>query len=417
MLCIPSGFEKSITRPSFQDISGQVKIDFNNPECVRLLSKCCLQKDFSLDIELPPQKLLPTIPLRLNYLLWIEDLLNHAAITKQVNGVDIGCGASCIYCLLAVRMNTEWKMFALETDSCSIKFAQDNIKRNQMDDRVTVVSQDNDTTIFETLFRECPDQKSFCMCNPPFFSSPDAVTNSANRTGNRKRPRSKNSGTSTELVFENGGELGFVKKILAESLELREKIQIYTTMFGCKKNLNSFIDELRQRKVENFTTTVFVQGKTMRWGIAWSFDRDLKSFKDSTAPAEKASTNVLKHVITGLDFSAATTKLKNLLGDLEISIKVLEEKAGHCHRWEIVATRNTWSNQRRKKRAEKGISTPDDSKDQSTLNEDLHIALEVINNKDSDSTLLQMVFMSGTMSKDCVNQIMQFIKNKFGGKS
>lgn len=97
---------------------------------MRVLSQCCLHKDFQLDIELPPHKLLPTIPLRVNYLLWIEDLLKHVRLSGEISGIDIGCGASCIYCLLAVRLNSAWKMFALEIDEeVSLKCEQTIIIR------------------------------------------------------------------------------------------------------------------------------------------------------------------------------------------------------------------------------------------------------------------------------------------------
>lgn len=95
-------------------MSGKIKIDFKNPEALRELSRCCLLKDFNLNVELPPDKLLPTLPLRLNYLLWMEDLLQQANITDEIVGVDVGCGASCVYCLLIARMHSEWKMFGLE---------------------------------------------------------------------------------------------------------------------------------------------------------------------------------------------------------------------------------------------------------------------------------------------------------------
>lgn len=388
-----------------------MKIDFKNPECVRSLSKCCLHKDFNLDIELPPLKLLPTIPLRLNYLLWIEDLLQHARISEPIVGVDIGCGASCIYCLLAVRMNVNWKMFALEIDSNNIKFAQDNIDRNHLGDNIKVITQDDSSKLFSKLFQENSQQKSFCLCNPPFFSSPIEVTNAVNRTGKRKRPRSQNAGTSSELVYEDGGELGFAQKILEESLELRNKIQIYSTMFGCKKNLLNFMDELRKQKIDNCTTTVFSQGKTSRWGVAWSFHHEIKSFKDPTASSEKVShpTHILKHTISGSDFLATTNMIRRIFEELDIKVKIIEEKLGQSHRWEIVATRDTWSNQRRRRRAEQTALILNETA--SSVEQDLHVAVEIFNN--TESTLLQMFFLCGSMNKDCANQIMQFLKNKF----
>ena len=384
---------------------------------MRGFTRCCLQKDFNLDILLPPEKLLPTIPLRLNYLLWVEDLIEHSGIKEDITGVDIGCGASCIYCLLAVRMNKSWKMFALEIDKDNIKYAQDNISRNQLNDRVTVIAQEDNSSIFKNLFKHDPHQKTFCICNPPFFSSSDEVINSQNRTGKRKPPKSFNSGSSSELIFGDGGELGFVKRIFEESKELQNKIEIYSTMFGCKKNYLKFIEELKVNTIVNYTTTEFVQGKTTRWGIAWSFMHDLKLFMDHNQIKKKLSTpaNILKHEIVCSNFEETVKDLKQILSDLKIEVKIIEETVGEFHRWELITNENTWSNQRRKRRAESRQST-------STLNklatsdekQDLHMGFEL--RKNNKTAQLQMFFISGTMSKDSTNQILQFIKNKFNKK-
>lgn len=56
------------------DDAGRVTIDFKNPAHLVALTKALLHSDFALNVELPIDRLVPTIPLRLNYLLWIEDI-------------------------------------------------------------------------------------------------------------------------------------------------------------------------------------------------------------------------------------------------------------------------------------------------------------------------------------------------------
>lgn len=172
----------------FKDINGKVKLNFKDQDSVRVLTKCCLIKDFNLNVELPPDKLLPTIPLRLNYILWMEDLLNHCGIKENITGIDIGTGASCIYCLLAVRMNVNWKMFALEIDKDNLKYAEENIVRNHLEEAIKLIDQEESNAIFEKLFISDTSQKTFTICNPPFFSSQEELTVGENRTGKRKRP-------------------------------------------------------------------------------------------------------------------------------------------------------------------------------------------------------------------------------------
>lgn len=338
----------------------------------------------------------------------MEDLLAHAGMTGEVTGIDVGCGASCIYCLLAVRNKFDWKMFALEIDKDNLKHAQENIARNQLEGRITIVAQDDSSSLFAKLFEVDPRQKSFCLCNPPFFSSIEEVRNSQNRTGNRKRPRSATSGSPAELVFEDGGELGFVKRMIEESAELMDKIEIYSTMLGCQKNLQLIVDELRKRKVDNYTKAVFAQGKTARWGIAWSFKHDLRTFKDHSEPTKKASKNILQHRLETSDFERTVEDLEKLFADLKIVITPIEAKAGQFHRWELTAKEVTWTNSRRKRRAEISQKIFQDSEPKEPI--DLHIAFELQHR--AAAAHIQMFFISGNASKDSVNQILQFIKNK-----
>lgn len=55
------------------------------------MTSILLKKDFGLNVDLPAGKLVPRIPLRLNYLLWIEDLLNlNSSNSSDTKGIDIG---------------------------------------------------------------------------------------------------------------------------------------------------------------------------------------------------------------------------------------------------------------------------------------------------------------------------------------
>ena len=67
-----------------------ISIDFKKPECLKALSWALLKDDFDLDVEMPLDRLIPTIPLRLNYILWLEDLLSSTSETGDVKGIDIG---------------------------------------------------------------------------------------------------------------------------------------------------------------------------------------------------------------------------------------------------------------------------------------------------------------------------------------
>lgn len=79
-----------------QDAKGKVTIDFKDPQSLRVLTKCLLKADFNLDVEIPEDRLVPTLPLRLNYVLWIEDLTAAIGRDTDVRGIDIGIICSCL---------------------------------------------------------------------------------------------------------------------------------------------------------------------------------------------------------------------------------------------------------------------------------------------------------------------------------
>lgn len=73
-----------------QDVTGKVTIDFKDANALRILTKCLLKTDFNLNVEIPEDRLVPTLPLRLNYILWLEDLLTSIQRSTDIKGLDIG---------------------------------------------------------------------------------------------------------------------------------------------------------------------------------------------------------------------------------------------------------------------------------------------------------------------------------------
>lgn len=66
-----------------------MRIDFKDEAALKTLTRCLLKQDFNLSVNLPPKQLVPTLPLRLNYILWIEDFIETFKL-KDVIGLDIG---------------------------------------------------------------------------------------------------------------------------------------------------------------------------------------------------------------------------------------------------------------------------------------------------------------------------------------
>jgi len=102
------------------------------------------------------------------------------------------------------------------------------------------------------------------MCNPPFFDS---------LSQKLPNPKTNCEAKINELVTE-GGELQFIKKMIEESLILKNQIRWYTSLIGRKANLSQLIKFLQKNKIRNYRTTAFYQGYTTRWAIAWNFGNE-----------------------------------------------------------------------------------------------------------------------------------------------
>lgn len=211
------------------DLTGKVHIDFKNEETLRILTKVLLKHDFDLTVKIPQNKLVPTLPLRLNYILWIEDLMTHASFTEMENvkGIDIGTGAICIYPLLLAKIYGCY-MFGTEVDDTSIESAIENVKNNSLENLIQVIKVEKNKILKETI--EENETFHFIMCNPPFFETEDT----SDKVIKQQPPRNAPTGSNKELSIE-GGEKLFVTKMIEESIQIGEKIKIYTSMLGKKK--------------------------------------------------------------------------------------------------------------------------------------------------------------------------------------
>jgi 23S rRNA A1618 N6-methylase RlmF len=117
----------------------------------------------------------------------------------------------------------------------------------------------------DTIRANGPVVFDFCMTNPPFYAAEEEAT--VDRKGDGRSRTDMNVG---EGVYP-GGELGFVRDMVADSVELTDSITWYTSMVSKKSSLVELEGELRRRFGRGAVrTATFVQGKTTRWGIAWT---------------------------------------------------------------------------------------------------------------------------------------------------
>ncbi|XP_053610112.1 U6 small nuclear RNA (adenine-(43)-N(6))-methyltransferase [Plodia interpunctella] len=442
------------------DVTGKVSIDFKDPHSLRVLTKCLLKSDFNLDVDIPEDRLVPTLPLRLNYILWIEDILKVINEENGIWGLDIGTGACAVYPLLAASKN-KWCMVGTETDEASFIKAQENVKRNNLEALITVKKNPSSTVIDHVLSEESEKKFVFSMCNPPFYSSFQELWES--RSPARLPPKNGFTGSPQELITE-GGELEFCKNFINESKNHKDRVVVYTTMVGHKYNFKELLEYLKSEGIK-YTHTEFCQGRVTRWGLAWTYqDYDIYNLVPPRGQPHKKNLPIA-YLLPAIpdrphDVETASNKLKAIMDDLHMTYKVIN-KRGNNIMLDVTAPTNTWSNQRRKRRLMQRLVAEDAKRSKPEGNAEptsIHLSSTLeseeekqdqaghknicnpeemssinnnINNSDSKTSdnlvvhamlkilkrdndiIMEMEFLNGTAGKEGLHQIVQYIKNNW----
>ncbi|KAI9321846.1 hypothetical protein BX666DRAFT_1849921 [Dichotomocladium elegans] len=302
---------------------GKPRINFKDPEA------------------LPSNRLCPPVPNRLDYILWIEDILQETMPeTSTVHGYDIGVGASCIYPLLGCARNPNWEFTGTDIDDLSVKYAKENVALNNLQARITIRHNVDPNH----LFLIDGQRFAFSMCNPPFFGSQDELEEGL--LNKEAEPSSICTGSENEMITK-GGEFRFISQMIRESLTYRDQICWYTSLIGLKKTIRPIIKELKANKITNYVVTKFRQGYTTRWAVAWSF---------GTARINKAKTLDGYHSKSQFDvkldrhIDRVREQVVLTLVDLEIPYDHDEDDE---YTFEAAPKANTWSRAARRQRKKK----------------------------------------------------------------
>ncbi|KAF9920060.1 Methyltransferase-like protein 16 [Linnemannia zychae] len=323
-----------------ENSSSQTKgfIDFQDPLALRELTYCLLRKDFSIDLDIPLDSLCPPIPNRLNYICWIEDLLDGESI-KEIHGIDINHLGKTI----RVTMNDSTKIFP------------------------------------DSLFEDPNTSYDFCMCNPPFYKDEQDIQESAE--AKESQPSAICRGTTNEMITV-GGETQFVIQMVDESICLNQKVRWYTSMLGKRSSVDVIIAYLKKNKILNYTMTTFHQGQTSRWAIAWSHGNAHASRASMQHISNKLiklmpPKSILSFQCAGLTLDSIISAVERLLDQLliqyysdDVDTRAVSDMAHVLH---CTAARNTWTRAARRVLARSGGSQ--DKDDPRSVTKELTVSL------------------------------------------
>ncbi|MFQ3237464.1 MAG: 23S rRNA (adenine1618-N6)-methyltransferase [Paraglaciecola sp.] len=272
--------------------SGNSSINFADPQAVKALNRALLAHYYGIEVwDIPAGYLCPPVPGRADYIHGIADLLaadhgGHIPRGKKVVALDIGIGANAIYPIIGSQ-SYGWKFVGSDVDPVAVKSATMLAKANaNLQPLLKVRQQTSLDSIFAGIISP-QDNFSFTMCNPPFHrSAAEAAQGSQRKVSNLARHSKKRnsqfqsnqhqaklnfSGTHNELWCD-GGELGFIRKMIGQSVNYAHQVGWFTSLVSKKENLPLIGQSFAQLGITHTKTIDMYQGQKHSRFIAWTFN-------------------------------------------------------------------------------------------------------------------------------------------------
>ncbi|WP_163134168.1 23S rRNA (adenine(1618)-N(6))-methyltransferase RlmF [Agarivorans sp. Alg241-V36] len=260
---------------------GDASVDFFDPEAVRCLNKALLQHFYGVKgWTIPKHNLCPPIPGRVDYIHYLADLLAKSQGGSLPNGssvrcLDVGVGANCVYPLVGAS-EYGWSFVGSDIEAASLQSADHILALNpQLQSHISLRLQSNKKAIFKGVV-QAEERFELSMSNPPFHrSAAEAQKGSqrkqSNLKANAKNKQRLNFGGQSNELWCPGGELSFIKNMVAESQQFAQQVLWFTSLVSKEANLRSIYQVLKQAKVAQYHTVKMGQGNKVSRFVAWSF--------------------------------------------------------------------------------------------------------------------------------------------------
>lgn len=252
---------------------GEETIDFSDNQSVICLNKALIKTYYSIENwDIPAGFLCPPIPGRADYIHYIADLLTKK---KDVNVLDIGTGANCIYPIIGSQ-TFGWNYTASDIDPKSIENAQKIIDSNEgLKNKMKLKLQKDRNHIFVGVI-EKNDRFDLTMCNPPFHASLEDALKANQRKvdnlnkGNKNIQKGLNFGGQKAELWCPGGERLFLKKMAKESALFASQVYYFTSLVSNKENVKPTIKVLEKLGAK-CQVLEMSQGQKISRVLAWTF--------------------------------------------------------------------------------------------------------------------------------------------------
>jgi 23S rRNA (adenine1618-N6)-methyltransferase len=255
---------------------GNESIQFSDANAVKALNKAILIKDYGLTFwDIPANYLCPPIPGRAAYLESLNEAFQLPTKQEKTACLDIGTGANCIYPILGAK-KWNWNFVATDIDPLALKSAQHILDNNPgLNDKIELRLQPEPKAIFKGVIH-ANEQFLFSICNPPFHSSKQEAMR-GNQRKNRnlsKNNKAKNhlnfGGQSNELWCE-GGEEGFVSRMIQESITYKSQVTWFTSLVSKETTVHALIPRIESVGARDLRILPMETGNKVSRILAWSF--------------------------------------------------------------------------------------------------------------------------------------------------
>lgn len=256
---------------------GDESVNFADPAAVCALNQALLRHFYQISAwSVPEGFLCPAVPGRADYVHYLADLLagdHQGLVLHHLNVLDIGCGANCIYPLIGHR-EYRWRFTGSEVNEKALKAANAIITANPgLNRSIRLRRQKDPLAVFSGIIHK-NDFYHAVMCNPPFHAgASDAQQSSWRKVNNLgldcQAPL--NFGGQQDELWCEGGEKGFIRRMVAESINFSRQCIWFTSLVSRKENLPDIWRALEEAGVVDYYTIEMAQGQKQSRIVAWSF--------------------------------------------------------------------------------------------------------------------------------------------------
>ena len=272
---------------------GDESIDFADPEAVKSLN-CAILKEFYgiCGWDIPKDYLCPPIPGRADYIHQVADLLADGAGGEVPRGpsirvLDIGIGANAVYPIIG-QHEYGWSFVGTETDRVALASVEKILSANPELAKATELRVQKISTDILTGIIFPGEKFDLVICNPPFHASLEESQAGSRRKWQNlgKGPPPKkgpirvkeaapvlNFGGHGGELWCVGGEVGFITRMITESVKFKDQVKWFTSLVSREIHLPVLYENLERAKVVDGWTMDMAQGQKKSRILTWSFQK------------------------------------------------------------------------------------------------------------------------------------------------